>query len=229
MRVVLLFLSLSQIHSLKLLSLESEESAAAQDWEWESDIKFSYKPLSGLCKEEDGTTAPAKTSGDPGKFEAGKLSKTAAVEETVGAVDFKTYITASGKTKMFEVLNAWVKILLALKNLVQLPHIIAKLCAMNMLMETDAKAAIKAFDVNMVSGAYNIYAEVADKGNLAANIFCYIEAVMMWVKNDPKVKNMDGEEFEIMATGTFSLVSLKYRDTHKTALELLSTIDRAGT
>merc|ERR1719420_903320 len=50
---------------------------------------------------------------------------------------------------------------------------------------------------------------------------------MTWAKNDPIVKNMDGEEFEIMATGTFSLLTVKLAT--ETLFEASATIDRAGT
>lgn len=231
MRAVLIFLCLSENHSLKLLSVEGEDSAADvdADWEWESDIKFSYKPLQGKCLLKD-KSAPKKTpSGDPGKFEANKLSKTTCDEAKVGTPDFKKYCEASKKSKMFEVLDAWVATLVAAETLSLLPFYIAKLCSMNMLIEDAAEAAIKAFDVNIKTAAYNLYVEACALADAAENFFCYIENMIAWLKNDPKVKNMDGEEFEIMATGTFSLVSLKYKDTRKTALELLSTIDRAGT
>jgi len=62
----------------------------------------------------------------------------------------------------------------------------------------------------------------------SADWFCYTEAGIAWAKNDPKVKNMDGQEFEIMATGTFSLLSIKTRS-EKTVLEASAMIDRAGT
>jgi len=57
--------------------------------------------------------------------------------------------------------------------------------------------------------------------------YCYSEAGIAWAKNDPVVKNMDGEEFEIMATGTFSLLSLK--ESSRTVFEASAAIDRAGT
>merc|ERR1719156_102628 len=73
-----------------------------------------------------------------------------------------------------------------------------------------------------------MYSENAVKGKEAELTFCYTTAGITWAKNDPKVKNMDGEEFEIMATGTFSLLSLKARS-QRTVFEASATIDRAGT
>lgn len=74
------------------------------------------------------------------------------------------------------------------------------------------------------------YTSECTEGTAAPYFWTYNgKSTIMWAKNDPKVKNINGEEFEIMATGTFSLVSLKKKDTQQTALEVLSTVDRAGT
>lgn len=94
------------------------------------------------------------------------------------------------------------------------------------------KKPVTAFDIKMADCAYRAFkgdAQVKAESTPTSGYFCYGKVEIAWAKNDPKVKNMDGEEFEIMATGTFSLISLTYSSTHKTALEILSTIDRAGT
>merc|ERR1719379_618019 len=85
----------------------------------------------------------------------------------------------------------------------------------------------KSFNVNSADYAFVAYEKDAIGGDKAASTYCYSTAGITWAKNDPKVKNMDGEEFEIMATGTFSLLSLKSA-TSKTVLEASATIDRAG-
>merc|ERR1719333_2112959 len=63
----------------------------------------------------------------------------------------------------------------------------------------------------------------------AEGYFCYTLAGIAWAKNDPIVKNMDGEQFEILSTGTFMLLSLQGKQSEKANLEVLSTIDRADT
>jgi len=228
MRALLTFFFLSQIQALKLLTTEDQDPAPGvdQDWEWEADLTFAYKPLQGKCLDAGGAT-PDKTDGS--HYAGGKLLKKDCTENLVGKADFATYCKASKKEKLFEVLDAWIKILVDAKTFSKMPHYIAKLCAMDVLNDATNTQTPKSFDIKMDDGTYNIFKEAATKGKGEAGIFCYTTVGMMWAKNDPKVKNMDGEEFEIMATGTFALVSFKKLATQTTALEILSTIDRAGT
>jgi len=90
---------------------------------------------------------------------------------------------------------------------------------------------VKAFDLNPSDYAVEakFYIVEATGGTKTGDpeYYCYSEAGIAWAKNDPVVKNMDGEEFEIMATGTFSLLSLK--ESSRTVLEASAAIDRAGT
>lgn len=97
----------------------------------------------------------------------------------------------------------------------------------------DAIAVVKSYELNSANYATNFkaFTNEAELGTYPTSsgdkdYYCYSTKVMMWAKNDPKVQNIRGEEFEIMATGTFSLLSL--RQAQKTVLEASATIDRAG-
>jgi len=58
--------------------------------------------------------------------------------------------------------------------------------------------------------------------------FLFDSKGIAWAKNDPIVKNIAGEEFEIMATGSFTMLSLQELSSNKTMLKANATIDRAG-
>merc|ERR1719379_880038 len=75
---------------------------------------------------------------------------------------------------------------------------------------------------------YKAFTAVAGAGVTSARWFCYTEKGIAWAKNDPIVKNMQGQEFEIMATGTFSMLSVK-EEASRSLFEASATIDRAGT
>merc|ERR1719161_344376 len=117
---------------------------------------------------------------------------------------------------------------------------LAELPASNNLNQCNDKY-VKSFEVKTplvgTATALNpvFYLTPAVGGNNAADYYCYSQAGLTWAKNDPIVKNMDGEEFEIMATGTFSLLSLKARSKtatepeSQTVFEASAAIDRAGT
>jgi len=115
-------------------------------------------------------------------------------------------------------------------------HYVAKLASMSNLLITATNSGsnyqqqkVESFDLKKDMTAVVFYKNIADDGEAgtANTHLCYSKIGMAWAKNDPKVKNINGEEFEIMASGTFSLLSLK--TSQKTVLEAAATIDRAGT
>jgi len=110
---------------------------------------------------------------------------------------------------------------------------IAKLISMANLNAKCKSGPITSFTLKAddctVPGGYIGTGATKDTLTPAAGFFCYTAAGIAWAKNDPIIKNMDGEKFEILSTGTFMLLSLRVRESQKTNLEVLSTIDRAGT
>jgi hypothetical protein len=93
------------------------------------------------------------------------------------------------------------------------------------------KQIITAFNIKAENCEGRVFQGAVKKveGTGEAGYWCYSTAGITWAKNDPKVRNMNGEEFDIMATGTFTLLSLQKLSSEKVSLEVLSTIDRAGT
>jgi hypothetical protein len=229
-RPAVLLLVVCHINALKLLTNDDGN----EDWEWEADIQFSFKPFSGICQDGSGNIDKTASS-DAGYGKSNDLSELVCDEAVAGKKDFDAYcvgtLTLSDK-KFHTIVAEWKKALAKAKEFKKCPHYYAKLATLSnqeMVKEKKTSNLVKSFDVKMDDGAYNFYKEAATKGKATADTFCYSEAGVMWAKNDPKVKNMDGEEFEIMATGTFALVSFKKLTTQTIALEVLSTIDRAGT
>merc|ERR550514_1506283 len=96
------------------------------------------------------------------------------------------------------------------------------------MSNTANSVKILSFQIPTATWVPVYYKTEADGGNPATAALCYGKTGITWAKNDPKVKNMDGQEFEIMATGTFSLLTLKEK-TSQTLFEVSATIDRAGT
>lgn len=232
------FLPLS--HSLKLL-VENEQWESGIPEEWESDITFSYKPMTGRCDPSKSGIANI-VSGDGGYSGTNKMCSEKCLKSgdkiTATAADLKKYckptktdgsVTADD-AKFTVAADDWKASLVKDGKQKECAHVYAKLITMANTEETCSKEKVRAFDIKADTCVYRAYKGSGDVTTATAEgYFCYGPAEISWVKNDPKVKNMDGEEFEIMATGTFSLISLTYSSTQKTALEILSSIDRAGT
>lgn len=218
-------------NGLKLL-VTDEKVLEDDDDTWESDIEFAYKPFKGKCVNPAGIISTAGGAG--GYTGAGTLFNLAC--DTTGsntAADVAKYCTAlhnGGKySEAFTALKAkqwyWKKFI----------HYTAKLASMsNVKAVAENKHPVKSFEVHDAPAIADRTAvfmtSVATAGTgpyVDKAYFCYTEAGMTWAKNDPKVKNMDGQEFEIMATGTFSLLNLK--KSSQTLFEASATIDRAGT
>lgn len=231
------FITLS--HSLKLL-VESEPEGE----EWESDITFSVKPLAGKCttqgaiantvSTDEGYSGTNKFCSELCNADGSGMTGTSAAE----AVKYCNPEKADGSGKLgvnkkFSVIvDTWKATLVGGGKQKECAHVYAKLASMANTETECSKIKVTAFDIKGSDCAYRAFkgdAQVVAESSPTDGYFCYGQIEIAWAKNDPKVKNMDGEEFEIMATGTFSLISLTYSSTHKTALEILSTIDRAGT
>jgi hypothetical protein len=250
---LLLFAIFNPLHSLKLLTVGDDDSMltagdddasmdlASMDLavsnlpeEWETDITFSYKPLAGKCKEVGAFKLLNKGNGDAG-YQNSKNGQICAevCNKAKGptAADVTKFCDVvgvkKGQYKFTEVVAAWKKVAKQ-----RCARIMAKVYSMSSL-ETKCKSnPVTAFDMKASDCSVRGF-KSTDGGKpvtavAAAGYFCYGPAGITWAKNDPKVKNMDGEEFEIMATGTFSLLSLKEIASQTTTLEVLSTIDRAG-
>lgn len=209
-------------NGLKLL-VTDEKVLEDDDDTWESDIEFAYKPFKGKCAGTPRTTGT-------GYAGAGTLfNQPCAVVGSNTAADVAKYCTAlsNGGTyaAAFTALKAkhwhWKKFI----------HYTAKLASMsNVKAVASSRDPVKSFMVTEATYAVTFYITSVTSGTgpyYDQGKFCYTEAGMTWAKNDPKVKNMDGQEFEIMATGTFSLLNLK--KSSQTLFEASATIDRAGT
>lgn len=77
--------------------------------------------------------------------------------------------------------------------------------------------------------------DTADAPSASAQSVCYSSlgldpapADMPKVFNDPKVVNMQGESFDILSTGTFSMLNIYDSSMHTSFLDIHATIDRAG-
>jgi len=240
---LLLFAIFNPLHSLKLLTAGDDDSSidlavSNLPEEWEADITFSYKPLAGKCKEAGKFVLLNKGNGDAG-YENSKdgqiCNKACNKDQGPTAADVTTFCDVvgakKGQYKFPAVVAAW-KTALNKKGIERCARIMAKLYSMSSL-ETQCKGnAVTAFDMKASDCSARGF-KSTDGGKpvvavAAEGYFCYAAAGIAWAKNDPKVKNMDGEEFEIMATGTFSLLSLKEIASQTTTLQVLSTIDRAG-
>jgi len=110
-------------------------------------------------------------------------------------------------------------------------HYVAKLASMGntKIPEDHKNERIESFDIKKTKSRARFYRGAATAVTANEDYLCYTKIMMAWAKNDPKVKNIDGEEFEIMATGTFSLLSLKASSTQKAVFTASATVDRAGT
>jgi len=152
----------------------------------------------------------------------------AAPSYNAGAASSSTFVFITGQWHMTASSNPKWK-------LSKYVHYLAKLATMSnaklkTMKCTNASTAcsqlILSFDVGK-NYANVQYKEAASAGNNEADFFCYSAEGMMWAKNDPKVKNMDGQEFEIMATGIFSMLKLQ-NPSKEVLLDATATIDRAG-
>lgn len=205
---------------LKLLT-ETEDSTEWNDevldqideeWAADSSIKLSYKPI----KDKQ---CPAGSGG------ANKITLPASGSCTVPICKFTKQTTFKG------VYDAYV---LGLKTktkgykISKLPYVCAKLASLNLQQTAGAKAAV-AMAVKFDYGGDSTCELYSVCASTEAGVgkYLYEAAGVMWAKNDPKVQNIRGETFEIMATGTFSLLSLT--ESSKKMLEASATIDRAGT
>jgi hypothetical protein len=229
-------------HSLKLLV---EEEPEAIDDEWEDDITFSYKPLKGKCKAA-GDFKLTQTSTDEyggstdGVFCVEKCDADGAsglLDAGLSLATIKKYCRPGnlGENQTFEVIKAkWKSELTANngKRKKECAHKYAKLASMQNVEAKCLNNKIYGFDLKADDCAVRAFqgnAACVAEDSPTVGYFCYCAAGIAWAKNDPKVKNMDGEEFDIMATGTFTLLSLQKLSSEKVSLEVLSTIDRAGT
>jgi hypothetical protein len=205
--------------------------------EWESDIQFSFTPFKGKCKSASDSDEAAPMPAANG-YTANALcnEKCAHEDNTASAADKENYCAG---TKTFNALLAEDVALMVADppelSIKFCAHLVAKYITMG---QTDAKCKTKpATSFSMKADTCDILtykgsgatAGNENAGDIAAHWFCYGPPGVTWAKNDPKVKNMDGEEFDIMTTGTFTLLSLQKTSSTKTSLEVLSTIDRAGT
>lgn len=229
------FINLS--HSLKLL-VDGDDDIPE---EWEADIAFSYKPLAGKCKEKDPFLLSNKDS-DNG-YENNKKGQLcdeqckADGSNTAGfsKADILKYCTqpaGAANAKFHAVAAKWAAHMVAGRTSIKLcAHVMAKLISISNTETKCKKTVVTAFDIKADTCAVLAYkGSNGDVGTATASgYFCYTAVGITWAKNDPKVKNMDGEEFEIMATGTFSLLKLLMKDSAKPSLEVLANVDRAGT
>jgi len=233
------FLALSLVNStlsLKLLTA-SDENGDGDDYtpldipeEWEADIQFSYKPIKGKCKADSGKVANIAAANS---WTAKKLCNINCAASTVNVpAAVKTKYCSGSKT--FNQIYAAEKAAMAAnpptQKLSKCPHLVAKWITMGNTEDECTKQKASSFAIKAVDCDLETYkGSGAEEGTTDDGWFCYTKAGIEWAKNDPKVKNMDGEEFDIMATGTFTLLSLQKTDSTKTGLEVVSTIDRAGT
>jgi len=206
---------------------------------WESNIEFAVKPFKGKCTAktdgaaggpmraqtlttqpcaapESGTTAEVKKYCDK---PAGQAGQQFAVQSASVLVKLKAAYVSSATA------DKWIY-----KKSAKYAHYVAKILSMQ--NKESSSSAVLSFDLKPADGAYAYYQDNAAGGTYAvsadAGYLCYSKASMTWAKNDPVVKNMNGEEFEIMATGIFSLLTIKETEA-QTLFEAAATIDRAGT
>jgi hypothetical protein len=227
---------------LKLLVDEPIDDAI--DDEWEADITFSYKPLKGKCKENGDFKLTQKNTGQYTGSDGSYCVSPCKADGTAGLTDsglslatIKKYCRPgdlAADKKFFEVIAKWKTELTANngKRKKECAHVYAKVASMQNVETECTKNKIYGFDLKADDCAVQAWqgdATCAAEDSPTTGYFCYCSAGITWAKNDPKVKNMDGEEFDIMATGTFTLLSLQKLNSEKVKLEVLSTIDRAGT
>jgi len=250
----LMFFAFASHHILGLKLLVNDDLLEDDDDTWESDIGFSFKPFQGKCVKTGPTAMDTNPPGDlTGGNEANGLCyphpapdgglSLYSCDGTQPAKDKLKYcdpfIDPAPNVKFSQIMGVLkTKATAGSKwKFSKYVHYVAKLTAMDKFeMENIAdanKAACKtkyakSFNVNSADYAFVAYEKDAVGGDKTASTYCYSTAGITWAKNDPVVKNMDGEEFEIMATGTFSLLSLKSASS-RTVLEASATIDRAGT
>jgi hypothetical protein len=231
------FINLS--HSLKLL-IDGDDFPEISE-EWEADIAFSYKPLAGKCKEKNPflLTNKDKDNGYENNKKGQLCEEKCKVDGTntdgFSEADITKYCTqpAGGPNKKFhEVAAKWAAHMVAGRTDIKLcAHVMSKLVSMTNTETKCKKTVVTAFDIKADTCAVLAYKGSNGKvtTTTASAYFCYTAVGITWAKNDPKVKNMDGEEFEIMATGTFSLLKLLKKGSVKPSLEVLANVDRAGT
>merc|ERR1719161_3063532 len=240
--VVLFIFAPAQMSALKLLTSESalagESVLEDDDEEWESDIEFSFKPFTGKCKTGTAGTGAIEPTSGGGKYAgSGEMTTQHCAAADQKAADFAKYCTnapnKAGANGFKAILLLWETYLKKEEKFAKCPHYVAKLASMGN-KKLDPALQMKSFDIDMTTCATVFYKENAESGTTKHNANadltyrCYTFAGITWAKNDPKVRNMDGEEFEIMATGTFSMLKLE-TSSLRTELEVMATIDRAGT
>lgn len=232
-----LALATNPINGLKLLVEEDDD----EDTTWESDIEFSVKPFLGKCKD-----ALAGGGSEPGKYNSNNgllgqacqaASDNGASVSAASALKYCEKVKGAANANYNVVFNAAQALYVNAakpawyKKSRKYMHYVAKLASMNnaeaVVTSGSSVAKVVSFQFKVDDGAVVFYAAAALSGDSATGYYCYSKASMTWAKNDPIVKNMDGEEFEIMATGTFSLLTVKLAT--ETLFEASATIDRAGT
>jgi len=216
-----------RIEGLKLLV---DDAVVEDDDEtWESDILFSYTPKKGKCSFEepvpDAMTDGAKyyDASGGGTGADGGLSITA--DCAGSAKEVAKYCTPLGTDTKYYQKVANVITNKASYTLAKFVHYMAKLASMN---NADAAVTPKvvSMEIKKDKTAATFFKLNANGFSASADYLCYTSGGISWAKNDPKVQNIRGEEFEIMATGTFSLLSLTL--SQQSVLEASATIDRAG-
>jgi len=138
--------------------------------------------------------------------------------------------SSSGLDKVLWAMSQHSKAVVPEWKLSKFAHYVAKLVSMGNTKIATVGHRIKSFDIKTTKSRARFYIDSPETpANSNTDYLCYTKTMMAWAKNDPKVKNIDGEEFEIMATGTFSLLSLKASSTQKAVFTASATVDRAGT
>lgn len=250
-------ISVATTNGLKLLVDTEQQSDLLEDDDdvWETDIQFSYKPDLGKCSGATATTADETFHPGPDKtYTATSLSTAPCLAadypaSKMWAISFKKYcsdapsynVAAAATTKFDMIHGLWSGLANTAPKwkLSKWVHYTAKLATMSNAKLATMKCGdgsgycqqmVKAFEVGPNLNTNNKFFKTdatGSTGSSDAGYFCYKEAGMMWAKNDPKVKNMDGQEFEIMATGIFSMLKLQ-NPSKEVLLDATATIDRAG-
>lgn len=124
------------------------------------------------------------------------------------------------------------------------PHMAAITCAKTCALIHPALTQCMGFDFRMAKNSsdwvcqFKKTCDLSDGGDAAAATtpfyggYVFIKKYVQWAKNDPKVRNINGQEFDIMTTGNFQMLSIfekhEYDQSKMPLLNVEAMIDRAG-
>jgi len=229
--ILLFFVATTSIHGLKLLV--DENLLDDDDETWEADIRFSYKPFPGKCTKTGGTPDVMNYPGPNGEWGNNPCAAEDNHGRKVTQKDVDKYCTKVQGAANQNYKAVYDALVTKGFSIPKLTHYLAKLASMVTDSETIAGSGtahqIKSFELLVGSTPVaKMFKEEATGGTGSDNpgYYCYSQKGIAWAKNDPKVQNIYGEEFDILATGTFTMLHVKAAS--KSLLNLEAQIDRAG-